>query len=246
MKFVFSIDAESIGVHGEAYAIAGGVYELSKDLKVCEEFCFSCYSDEADGDFDDRKWVSENIPPIKVTHNSPKEIRTAFWRKWKQIKGNYPDIAMVAETAWPVEARFLIDCVKDDKTRKWEGPYPLHDISSFLAAAGKDPMANYERLPNELPKHDPLADVRQSARLLWQVVCKVKYTFMYSRHMCSFMLTGDTLNQLIQEMKEEGFSPDYVLRGTPRKEWVIDGKRFSEVCEISHFIEEVEGKLVWK
>lgn len=168
MKFVFSIDVESIGLQGEGYAVAGGVYNFESGIKCCEEFCFACDPEKAKGNFEDRKWVSENIPAIKITHNNPVEIRTAFWRKWVKIKENYPDIVMVAECGWPVEARFLINCIDDDKTRNWEGPYPLHEISSFMVAAGKDPMIVYERLENELPKHDPLADVRQSARLLFE------------------------------------------------------------------------------
>ena len=35
-----------------------------------------------------------------------------------------------------------------------------------MLCAGMDPMATYDRLPAELPRHDPLADARQSARLL--------------------------------------------------------------------------------
>lgn len=246
MKFIFVIDVESIGLTGEGYAVAGGVYEFGRELKLCEEFCFSCSPEQCAGDFEDRKWVAENIPPIKITHENPHYVRNAFWHKWVKIKQNYPGVVMAAECGWPVEARFLNACVDYDSNRKWEGPYPLHDIASFLAAAGKDPMANYERLPHELPKHDPLADVRQSARLLWQVVCKIKYSFMFSRSMCSFMLTADTLDELISKIKEEEISPDYVLGGLPTKDGEVEAERFSEVCEISQYIEEVEGELKWK
>jgi hypothetical protein len=81
--------------------------------------------------------------------------------------GNFMRRFMDDGCAWPVEARFLAACVDDNPmTHEWSGPYPLHDLASVLMAAGRDPLAKNERLPGELPEHDPLADARQSARLL--------------------------------------------------------------------------------
>ena len=58
----------------------------------------------------------------------------------------YPEIMMAAECAWPVEASFLLKCVRDDQEdRTWKGPYPLHDVATLLLAAGMDPMATYTR-----------------------------------------------------------------------------------------------------
>jgi hypothetical protein len=39
-----------------------------------------------------------------------------------------------------------------------------------MMAAGQDPMKNHERRGDELPKHNPLADARQSARLLLEAI----------------------------------------------------------------------------
>lgn len=81
---------------------------------------------------------------------------------WKS-KGAY----LAAECAWPVEAKFLMDCVRDDfHLREWEGPYPLIDISSVLLARGIDPLGKQPRLESEEPAHNALNDARQSARLL--------------------------------------------------------------------------------
>jgi hypothetical protein len=130
---------------------------------------FACPPEKATGDDEDRKWVSENIPPIAVTGSTPNVVRFQFWQKWMEWKAK--GALMCAECAWPVEARFLIECVEwDVNERRWQGPYPLHDVASIMLAAGMDPMANYDRLPNELPKHDPLADARQSARLLCEAL----------------------------------------------------------------------------
>jgi hypothetical protein len=43
-----------------------------------------------------------------------------------------------------------------------------------MLLSGRDPLATYERLPNELPAHDPMADARQSARLWLECLGGVK------------------------------------------------------------------------
>jgi hypothetical protein len=79
-----------------------------------------------------------------------------------------------ADCAWPVEARFLARCVNDKpREREWQGPYPLMEIASYLEAAGMDPMKEYDRLPSELPKHNPLCDARQSARMLSMALARI-------------------------------------------------------------------------
>jgi hypothetical protein len=91
-------------------------------------------------------------------------VRNGFWRTWLEWKSR--GAVLVADCAWPVEARFLAACVDDNlDARTWDGPYPLHELASFMVAAGMDPMTTYDRLPDE-PQHDPLGDARQSARLL--------------------------------------------------------------------------------
>ena len=163
MKSFFVIDVESIGLHGEGFAVAGGVYLENGAAQW--EFCFSCPLIEAEGDDSDREWVKENIPVIAVTHRSPKSMRDAFWGLWEKAKSE--GASMAAECLWPVEAGFVARCIYDDiENRKWLGPYPFLEISSVMTAAGMDPMAVYGRTEAEKPKHDPLADARQSARLL--------------------------------------------------------------------------------
>jgi hypothetical protein len=73
---------------------------------------------------------------------------------------------MAGECIWPVETNFVSACVAQCESRKWAGPYPFIDVTSVMAAAGMDAMKSYDRLPEELPAHSPLADARLSARLL--------------------------------------------------------------------------------
>lgn len=94
-----------------------------------------------------------------------------FWNVWMTWKKD--GALMFAECAWPVEAKFLAMCVGVNyPDSKWDGPYPLHDVASVMFAKDMDPMATYLREPNELPAHDPLADARQSARLLVTALSK--------------------------------------------------------------------------
>lgn len=160
----FVFDVESVGLHGEGFAVAGGIY-INGSAR--SEFRFCCPLEEAEGDDTDREWVRANVPVMEITHRDPRGIREAFWAKWIEAKKQYPGIKMAGECVWPVEAGFVSRCIRRNaEDRKWQGPYPLHEIASFMHAAGMDPMATYERQPSELPAHEPLADARLSARLL--------------------------------------------------------------------------------
>lgn len=170
----FVFDVESIGLHGEGFAVAGGVVFFD-GRESDMYFCFACEPLVAIGADDDRLWVSKNVPPLEYLCESPKEVRGCFWTQWEMVKLLFPGIVMAAECLWPVEANFVEACIKDyPAKRNWEGPYPFHEIASYMAAAGMDPMATYERLPNETPAHHPLNDARQSARLLALALEKLK------------------------------------------------------------------------
>lgn len=176
MDKVFVFDVESIGLYGEGYAVGGGIYHA--DGTRGDEFCYSCPPENAFGDTDDREWIAKNIPPLVVTHIKPYEMRKSFWQRWLAAKEQ--GIPMAAECGFPVETNFLAACVHNDKqNNKWSGPYPFIEISSFMSAAGMDPMATYERIGDENPKHHPLADSRQSARLLFLSRAKLRESMVY-------------------------------------------------------------------
>lgn len=163
-KFIF--DVESVGLHGEGFAVAGGIYDA--DGKVIREFAYHCDSSLAKGELEDRQWIKQNVTIHKssIEQANPFLVRERFWNDWMHAKGAF-QAQMFVECGWPVEAAFLEACIKDfPVSRNWDGPYPMHEIASIMVAAGMDPMASYDRLPEELPAHEPLADARQSARLL--------------------------------------------------------------------------------
>lgn len=175
IPYFFIFDVESLGLHGEGFAVAGGIWKSggTNVLEFAHHCALNCVRQGAEGD---REWVRENvtIPEISTVHAHPSQVRRQFWEIWKTAKQLNPGIVMAAECQWPVEARFLLNCVDDARAaRNWEGPYPIHEIASIMLAAGMDPMATYNRLENELPAHEPLADARQSARLLFEAISKL-------------------------------------------------------------------------
>lgn len=163
MTYHMVFDVESIGLHGEAFAVG---YIVIDDLGNCiEEDMFACDPAQAVGANSDYAWVKSNAS-LPITQISPAYVRDRFWRQW--LKWKDQGALLWADCAWPVEARFLAACVDADRhPRNWAGPYPLHEIATLMLAHGLNPLEALPRLPNELPIHNPLCDARQSARILF-------------------------------------------------------------------------------
>ena len=163
---IFVFDVESIGIHGDSYAVAGALFDKG-GVREGTEFLYAIDQSMASGRLEDHRWVRDNIPAFVPTHTTGFAMRQAFIQQMHK----HLSALIAGECVWPVEANFLSLCAKDDPVV--DGPYPLIDICSIMLAAGMDPMKNYNRLPNELPKHNPLADVRQSGRLLFEALRKL-------------------------------------------------------------------------
>ena len=158
---ILSFDAESNGLHGEAFAI-GAVLLPDDPNALTEHFFARC---PITGDVD--PWVNENVlPPLSQemeTHDTPREMRDAFWT-W--LTSHMTGAVVVVDCGWPVEAGLLSACVADDPSRAFKGPYPLHEVASLLLAAGLDPLASYAEqvLPGRSErKHHPVYDAHVSA-----------------------------------------------------------------------------------
>ncbi len=179
-------DVESVGLYGEHFAVA---YLLAEANRVLEEGLMLCNPETAMGDSVDLRWVEKNVFPwihamsldfpggghAKVmtdpttgalTHlcSDTGTLRKAFWHLWARERVR--ETELWADVTYPVEAGFLAACVRDDRTRrKFEGPYPLLDISTAVRLAGPR-MSKLTRVPSELPEHHPLMDTRFSFRQL--------------------------------------------------------------------------------
>jgi hypothetical protein len=164
-------DVESVGLHGEGFAVAYVVIDHAGEPIVTG--AYHCDPRCAAGSAADREWVAANVtvsPFGKMGY--PVDVRDEFWRAW--VFARERGATLWADCCWPVEARFLAACVDDKpKSRRWDGPYPLHDVATLRFAAGLDPLDYSERLPEELPAHNPLADARQSARLLVEALDRI-------------------------------------------------------------------------
>lgn len=175
-------DVESIGLHGEGFAV--GYVDLNPrtgELDSSTARCLSCVSRTAKinskmpvtATAGDRQWIEKNVPDLRITHAGPRGVRETFYEDLQVLRAR-GSCWLAADTPWPVEARFL-NLVMDEHMRKFmDSPYPLLDIASMRAARGWDPLVIASRLPDELPVHDPLADARQSARQLWEVIQEMK------------------------------------------------------------------------
>lgn len=168
-RLFFVFDVESVGLHGEGYAV--GWVLVSPDGREIDSGYSACPSRNAAGDDAGREWIMENVDPHlpHPKYETPRDVRGDFWSDWQSKKAG---AVMAADVPWPVESRFLNDCVRDFGGD--DEPYPLIDVASVRLAAGLDPLGTEPRLPNELPAHDPLADARQSARLLIEALAKAR------------------------------------------------------------------------
>lgn len=165
------IDCESIGLHGETFAVGWLLIDRTGDEHASG--VIACHPDAATGDAEGRDWVCQNVPRLLYGRRDPLAVRDAFWHVWTDVRAR--GAVLAADCPWPVESRFLASCVTDDlPARCWSGPYPVVDVASVRLAAGLDPLGTEPRLPTELPAHDPLADARQSGRLLIEALDRIR------------------------------------------------------------------------
>ncbi|HVE81126.1 MAG TPA: hypothetical protein VNA68_03270 [Candidatus Dormibacteraeota bacterium] len=162
---LLSIDVESNGLHGEAFAV--GAVLMNAKGEVLDEFIGRC---PVVGKID--PWVKDNvIKPMKdVPEDYPnaKKMRDAFW-SWYLPAKNQADYVL-ADNGYPVEARFLIQCQDDDiEDRYWGHPFPLLDLASMLLQVGIKPLAVRKKMVEDkmggAPSlhHNPRWDAQVSA-----------------------------------------------------------------------------------
>lgn len=132
---VFSFDAETNGLYGQAFMLAAVVTDESGEIA---RFVGRC---PIEGPVDG--WVEKNVLPnvmdVEVTHLSYAEMLEAFFAFYMKHKEG---AVILAHMAFPVEAKVLRDMIEAHlPERQWEGPYPLIDVAGTLDAAGFDPTS---------------------------------------------------------------------------------------------------------
>lgn len=131
---VFSFDAETNGLWGNAFAISAAVYE---DGKLANSFTAYLGPDGVtDG------WVRDNVLPklegLAKTHDDYDAILAVFAEFYK---ANKDGADVIAHMGVPVEAKLLLDMHQKGLIGDWDGPYPFLDVASVLKAKGYDPTS---------------------------------------------------------------------------------------------------------
>lgn len=123
-KRVFSFDAETNGLWGQAFSIAAVVMEDGTEVA---RFIARCPIDEVVN-----PWVAENVLPqmaaIPETHENYKSMLSDFMQFYMLHKS---DADVIVHMGLPVEARLFIDAHAVKIIGDWDAPYPLIDISAY-------------------------------------------------------------------------------------------------------------------
>lgn len=161
---LISIDAETNGLGGQAFAVA---LTLSDHTGELEHVTYRCPIRDAVN-----PWVAENVLPalgdLAVNVGSYLNLLVVIEQTITRWGGR--DTPLIAHVAWPVEARLLLDVYTDE--RIWAGPYPLIDVAPVLLACGHDPTSvDTYNAAHGIPAppgspHHPLYDARAAERCL--------------------------------------------------------------------------------
>lgn len=162
--YAISLDAESNGLHGQAFCIGMTASDARGELGVRT---FRC---PIVGPVD--PWVAEKVLPviedIPVDCEDYAELLAGLRQTWADWGGETRRHSMITHVPWPVEARLLLAAFPDKDV--WKGPYPLIDVSNALRdrGFGWTPPDRYLRqqgiaLPAGSP-HNPLYDCRAAER----------------------------------------------------------------------------------
>lgn len=165
----FFVDAETDGLYGGVIAIGAAVYD--GHWKEVDHF-FGMVDLKHASVTDE--WVKENVIPVlqgetSRCYASEDQLLDAFWEFWLKHRENS---LCIADVAYPVETGLFRKCVlKNERERRFLGPYPLLDLSTALYVRGYNPLVNRIELSGEsdLKRHHPLDDARLAARL-WRMI----------------------------------------------------------------------------
>jgi hypothetical protein len=196
-RYVLSVDAESIGLYGNIFAVGAVVVNEATGAEV-EQFYAACPIDDAKDSYR-YTWLADNVLPAldSYTCTSRPIVVYEFGKWYEAMMAKYTDLIIVADCGVPVEA-FLFRCWVDmdeasrpnadmpqalarQADRQWRAPYPLHEVATAMYMCGLDPKATYVRLPAELPAHHPTRDARQSARQWVECTRKLRDALAHAR-----------------------------------------------------------------
>ena len=173
MKKIFSFDAETNGLWGQAFSIGALVYDES-----CKEIArfVGRLPDTAVTD----SWVKDNVLPkmetIPVSHESYDSLLADFAKFYLTNKA---EADVIVHMGTPVESNLLRDMHSKGCIGDWDGPFPLLDLAGMLAQAGEDPTSCDKYVaklglvvPNFGTTHNPLYDSAVAAEVYKHLVSR--------------------------------------------------------------------------
>ena len=159
MRKIFSFDAETDGLWGEAFSIGALVYDENgaEIARFVARMPDGYVSDE---------WVRTNVLPqligLPVTHQDFQSMLADFSKFYLENKA---DADVIVHMGYIVEANLLRQMHSGGLIGDWDGPYPLFDVSGNLQQVGEDPTSvdGYVQkhgleVPDFGTTHNPLYD----------------------------------------------------------------------------------------
>lgn len=186
-KFTMSIDAESNGLWGNAFAVAGIIYDSQTGEEV-DKICLRL-PNEIVTDY----WVKENVLPtlnFPVTHtgnalfdtqiSKEKRLQKAYKEMLSDFSGWYKKYKDDSEVLWHmghiVESHLFREMHDFGFIGDWDAPYVPIEVSTYLEMVGEsaDSVDSYAKKYNLEIKdygstHNPLYDCEVAFKCYFRI-----------------------------------------------------------------------------
>ena len=175
-KFLF-IDAETDGLYGSFLTV--GVVVTDALGNIIQK---AYYGIKKENMVINDAWTKENVFPILSDYEACEdedELLDKVWAIWMKYR---EEAYAVADVMYPVESRLFMKCVmKNETERKYQGPFPMLDLSSMLMAAGYDPLADRTQFlkndKDEKQIHNALFDAEMIMEIWFKLNLKCSIHF---------------------------------------------------------------------
>lgn len=162
---VLTLDLEATHLRGQAFALGATLSTPDGEVSAWTARC--PHNPRQLSPFTrDHVLPQLNTMPVDATSY------TGLLDQWRRIRAAHPDTWVVTHVPHPVETTFLLHA----HPGTYEGPFPLVDVASMLAAHGANPtdLAPYAHRhqlgPDHGPgAHHPLWDARCTANVFWHL-----------------------------------------------------------------------------
>ncbi len=167
-NFIF-LDAETDGLYGGFLTV--GIVVTDFAGRELERICYGIRRENLRVK---DPWVAEHVLPVLGEYEpceDEEELLERVWALWRRYAEN---AYVVADVAFPVEARLFQRCVlKNPKERRFQAPFPLLDLGSILFAKGIDPLTDRVSLSEaeeKAKRHNALSDAAMAAKIFHELM----------------------------------------------------------------------------